>query len=231
MFSTLVESRARRARRPVATVVSVTVHLGTVATLVAITAGATPRPDEPVEQRVSFIAPPVQPPAPSTPVLPTAPVAIAVPNGFQTLVAPIEIPVFIPALDLSRGLTREEDFSGRGVAGGRPDGTGDTPVPVPDTPFDATQVERAVVSLPGGAPAYPEMLRSAGVEGQVLVQFVVDTLGRAEPGSVIVLSTTHELFAQAVRSAIPRLRFRPAEIGGKLVRQLVQQPFGFSLGR
>jgi protein TonB len=104
-------------------------------------------------------------------------------------------------------------------------------VPTGDVPYDALEVERPVAALPGTSPSYPELLRAAGLEGQVVVQFVVDTTGRAEGGSVRILSTSHELFAQSIRAAVPKMRFRPAEIGGRRVRQLVQQAFGFSLAR
>jgi len=73
------------------------------------------------------------------------------------------------------------------------------------------------------------MLRSANVEGEVLVQFVVDTTGRVENGSVKVLKTSHDLFTNSVRSALNSMRFYPAEIGGRKVKQLVQQPFNFTL--
>ena len=63
----------------------------------------------------------------------------------------------------------------------------------------------------------------------MLAQFVVDTSGKAEAGSFKVLKTSHELFAQAVRSALPGMRFIPAEVGGKKVKQLVQQPFTFAI--
>jgi protein TonB len=66
------------------------------------------------------------------------------------------------------------------------------------------------------------------VEGEVLAQFVVDTTGHYEEGSFKVLKSSHELFTQAVRDALPQLRFNPAEAGGAKVRQLVQQPFTFS---
>jgi protein TonB len=39
------------------------------------------------------------------------------------------------------------------------------------------------------------------------------------------------MFEQAVRSALPNMRFLPAEIGGRKVKQLVQQPFVFALQR
>ena len=84
--------------------------------------------------------------------------------------------------------------------------------------------------MPGsGSPRYPDILRSAGVEGEVLAQFVVDTLGRVEPGSFKVIRKSHDLFEAAVRSALPQMRFLPAEVGGRKVKQLVQQPFVFAL--
>jgi protein TonB len=71
----------------------------------------------------------------------------------------------------------------------------------------------------------------AGVEGQVLVQFVVDTTGRAERVSLKVLKSSHESFSNAVREALSCMRYLPAEVGGRRVRQLVQQPFAFGLHR
>jgi protein TonB len=46
-----------------------------------------------------------------------------------------------------------------------------------------------------------------------------------------VLKSSHELFTQAVKNALPNMRFYPAEVGGKKVKQLVQQPFTFSLSK
>ena len=73
------------------------------------------------------------------------------------------------------------------------------------------------------------MLRSANVEGEVLAQFVVDTTGRADMSQFKVLKSTHDLFTNAVRSSLPQMKFYPAEVGGKKVKQLVQMPFQFSL--
>ena len=65
----------------------------------------------------------------------------------------------------------------------------------------------------------------------MLAQFVVDTTGRAQPGSFKVLKSTHELFTLAVKNALPQMRFLPAEIGGRKVKQLVQQPFAFAIAK
>jgi TonB family protein len=93
------------------------------------------------------------------------------------------------------------------------------------------QVERPVQSLNDVAPQYPAALQRQGVSGQVIAQFVVDETGRAEPASFRVIETSHALFSDAVEAALPRMRFRPAEVGGRAVRQLVQQPFVFQIGR
>jgi protein TonB len=98
-------------------------------------------------------------------------------------------------------------------------------------PYLEFQVEKAARLASGTSwPRYPAELRSAGVEGEVLVQFVVDTTGLYEPGTVKILQSSHELFTAAVRDALPSLKFSPAEIGGRKVRQIVQQPFTFNIG-
>ena len=101
-----------------------------------------------------------------------------------------------------------------------------------DQPYFEFQVEKPVVGAPGSSqPRYPDILRQAGVEGEVLAMFVVDTTGKVEAGSFKVLKSTHDLFAQSVRTALPGMRFIPAEVGGRKVKQLVQQPFTFAITR
>ena len=79
-------------------------------------------------------------------------------------------------------------------------------------------------------PQYPDMLRQAGVAGEVLAQFVVDTLGRIEKNSFKVLKSDNDQFVASVRRSLDCQKYLPAETGGRKVRQLVQQPFAFSLG-
>ncbi|MGZ8493610.1 MAG: TonB family protein [Gemmatirosa sp.] len=95
------------------------------------------------------------------------------------------------------------------------------------------QVESPVKPMPGvRGPRYPDAARAQGREGAVLAQFVVDTTGAVEPSSFEVLQTWGgPEFVEAVRSALPTLRFAPALVGGMKVRQVVQQPFQFALSR
>ncbi|HEX5580464.1 MAG TPA: energy transducer TonB, partial [Gemmatimonadaceae bacterium] len=91
------------------------------------------------------------------------------------------------------------------------------------------QVEEPVTHISGGAPIYPADLRAAGVSGQVIAQFVVNTDGLVDTNTFKVLQASDDRFVAAVREALPGMRFEPAKAGGRTVRQLVQQPFVFEI--
>lgn len=99
-----------------------------------------------------------------------------------------------------------------------------------DSVYLAYQVDNPVAyDARSLAPAYPDSLRQAGVEGQVTAQFVVDTTGRVDVASFVLLESTHGKFTQAVRNALPGMLFQPAELAGRKIRQLVQLPFLFRI--
>ena len=85
--------------------------------------------------------------------------------------------------------------------------------------------------LAAPSPTYPPWLRDAGVEGRVVLQLVVDTLGRAEPGSVRVVQSDHAGFEAPATQSLRQARFRPARVYGRAVRVLVQVPIEFRLRR
>jgi protein TonB len=101
---------------------------------------------------------------------------------------------------------------------------------VPDTVATALEVDSAVARYPeSAAPAYPLKLLEQKIEGGAYVQFIVDTTGLADLTSFRVLSSTHPEFAESVRSALPGMRFHPAIMRARKVRQLVEQPFLFKI--
>ena len=153
------------------------------------------------------------------------------PKGFQTLTVPLNIPDALPAIDLTRRPTNESDWLGIGPPGGRD--TGIAPgTQAADPVYFETQVEKPVMPAPGSpAPRYPELLKSAGVEGEVVASFVVDSAGRADPATFRILKSANALFDAAVKAALPAMRFIPAEVGGRKVKQQVQQPFVFAIVR
>ena len=100
----------------------------------------------------------------------------------------------------------------------------------PDSVYSILDVEQAAIRTAGSAaPIYPADLLRDGTEGSVTVHFVVDTLGRADSSSLVVLASTHRAFVQSVRNAVPLMTFSSATSSGHKVRQMVEQRFGFKL--
>ena len=237
MFNNLLESKPKKEKRGGGTVTSIVLHSIVVGLAVYATANAAIQNEKPRQEKIDFVETPKdQPPPKEEPPPPPPPdvvVAPPPPKGFQVLTAPVEIPDVIPDIDLSKKVTDESDFSGKGVAGGTSKGVeGGKAVVQSDQPYFEFQVEKPVVPAPGSiSPRYPDMLRQAGVEGEVLAQFVVDTTGKAEPGSLKILKSSHDMFIQSVKNALPQMKFIPAEVGGRKVKQLVQQPFTFSISK
>jgi protein TonB len=237
MFDNLIETKKKKERTVGGTVISVVIHALAIGAAVYGTLNAREAIlEKPKAEKVDFVdvkkEEPKQEPEKAPPP-PEVTVAPPPPKGFTVLTAPVNIPDVIPDIDLSKKVTDEADFTGKGVAGGSGRGVvGGTGSTNNEGAYFEFQVEKTVLGAPGNpAPTYPSMLQSAGVEGRVLAQFVVDTSGRADMKTFKVLETSHELFAQAVKQALPRYRFFPAEIGGKKVRQVVQQPFTFAIGK
>ncbi len=99
-----------------------------------------------------------------------------------------------------------------------------------DSVLTAVEVDFTVARDPASAaPSYPAELLARNVQGSVQAQYVVDTTGRAEPASLRIVRATHPLFVEAVRKALPDMRFSPATLAGKKVRQLVEQEFTFRI--
>lgn len=103
-------------------------------------------------------------------------------------------------------------------------------LPGADSVFAVLDVDTAAARYPGSAaPAYPLTMLRQGVQGSVATQYVVDTNGVADTASLKILRATHPDFVDAVRAALPYMRFMPAKIGAKPVRQLVEQEFSFKI--
>jgi TonB family protein len=87
----------------------------------------------------------------------------------------------------------------------------------------ASGVDSPARLAPGAAfaPDYPSDARAIGMGGPVLVEFVVDTTGAVERRSWGVVAASVPELADAVLRAVSRLRFEPARVAGRPVRQLV----------
>lgn len=237
MFENLLESQHKKSRSLGQTVLSLAVHAGLILLAIKVTTGAAETIREVVADTtmVFLKPPPPPPPPPEQPETPPPDVVVSAnppPKGFQTVVAPTEIPTDIPPVDLSQKPFDPKDFTGRGVEGGIAKGVvgGTGPVDIEGEVFLEAQLDDpvAVISIP--QPRYPPVLQSAGIAGRVEMQYVVDTTGHAEPSSFKVLKTTHPAFVGPAKEAILKGVFKPAKFRGQPVRQLVQQAISFKVG-
>ena len=228
MFETLLESKSKSERVTGGAVASIGAHAAIIAAAVLATAQAGLR--APIPQEV--VHPVYFPPGP---IIPTTEASVDRKKGTEwRLPTPINvrrIDVNLPPIDISSTPMTPVDFPSspnRGLAGQ----DGKNSESNPTVPFQPDQVEKQAALIPGSATArYPDALRSLGVEGEAIALFVVDVTGRAETDSVRFLRSDNRLFEDAVRAVLPRMRFVPAEIGGRKVRQLVQMPFVFTIER
>ena len=76
---------------------------------------------------------------------------------------------------------------------------------------------------------YPRTAKLAGQSGSAVVQFVVDTLGRAKPETITCTQATFKDFADAAMAVVKTMEFHPATLEGHKVEQLVQYPIDFKL--
>jgi TonB family protein len=95
--------------------------------------------------------------------------------------------------------------------------------------WDGVLGEERPEVLTGPLPVYPELLRQAGVQGQVLLEALVDTTGRVLAASVSVIAATNPGFVAPARQALLATLFRPARVGGRAVPMRVRVPFAFTI--
>ena len=230
MLTTLLESRRLEASDKRGTVASVVLHAAIIFAAVYATATGAPARDKSIDPpAIHWVPTPPPQSATSTPVRDRTPSRSATATPRSPLVVPINVPTSLPSIDLqAQPITTSDFVRGNPANAGAPNqlisGNG-------GRAYDAAEVEVAVTVIGNTVPEYPSALRSAGIEGRVVAEFVVTELGRADPLSLRIISATNDSFAASIRQALPRMRFRPARIGQHTVPQLVQQQFVFRLDR
>lgn len=222
MFDVLIESEpaGRHLRRNLPnTLLSIGLHAALACAAVKATMKPPRDPEAPVVQ--IDIGYPRQRPSDPTPPPP--------PPTIRAVVAPAQVPTSIPPIDPG-ALFDPREYQGVGVDSGVAGPEATSPVD-PAAVFVTERVDQPPVGLSFPRPAYPRILLEAGVEGTVVLEAIIDTAGRAEPGSIKVSSSTHRAFEASAREAMRRALFRPGRIRGRPVRVLVHLPLRFVLPR
>lgn len=111
----------------------------------------------------------------------------------------------------------------------------ETPTPAADADRSAEAVAPSPsatdpVRVSGPPLRYPPLLRNAGIEGEVVVEFTVQTDGTVDPASVRVVESTHRGFEQQAADVLRRSLFRPATAGGEPVAATARQAVRFRIG-
>lgn len=241
MFAQLIASRPVQRRDPAGLAVSVLLHASIIAAAVLATARTRDVLGAPQEPRI-HVLPPLRPtllPEQPRPAARPEPVRAPRPLELQPPAAPeIPAPSLPVATTIPTGIPEPGAAPVVPVPGGVPAGTGSSPAagdPAAGLPASGGVHADAQVDVPAAllprspTPQYPEALRAWRVEGTARLRFVVDTLGRVERDGIEVVEASHPAFAAAVRAALPRMRFRPARVGARPVRQLVEFPIAFRL--
>lgn len=216
--------------------VSVVVHTALGLAIYATARGA-PLDVTPDRPRIDLLVYPTPQPPPEPTRHDTRPIkpgTLALPAPPRAPTITVDIPPSLPPVSVllgdpttsratgfgpSRPTDQDHPGSGVGEAAGR-------------EPYTDATVDKVAAPMPGApTPRYPEMLRTAGVEGAVRTEFVVDSMGRADLRTFRAFDQPPDAFVRAIRSALTRTRYYPAEAQGRRVAQLVQQTFVFTITR
>jgi hypothetical protein len=131
----------------------------------------------------------------------SAPAVAALPRIDVPTLVPVEMPSSHLAAPADPGAFTARAFAPGGLSAPR------RAVPAIDRVFDAATADLPVQPHPGNrAPRYPAVLAAAGIEGEVVMRFVVDTLGRVERGSVLDCmqpAVWHRGWLTAARRCVP----------------------------
>ncbi|MEY2880398.1 MAG: hypothetical protein RLZZ15_2778 [Verrucomicrobiota bacterium] len=93
--------------------------------------------------------------------------------------------------------------------------------------FDISKLDQQPVAKLQGRPQYPFEMRRAGIAGDVLVDFLVDTNGDVQ--NAYAAKSSQREFEQAAVSAVSKWKFKPGRKGGRDVVTHMQVPIVFTL--
>lgn len=165
-----------------------------------------PEPDEAVEE-LTEEAPPNQLAPPSLVDVPsvnvttfTQPLTPPPPPGLTAAKGAITIPVNKPGSQFGSGM---KDL------------------------FDVKNLDQPPVLRVPVNPNYPFEMRRAGISGEVIVEFIVDSSGNVV--AMQVIRSSQREFEQPALQAVQKWKFRPGRKGGRNVNTRVQQAITFNL--
>jgi periplasmic protein TonB len=226
MFDELVSSRIKRKVAPARGLMVAAMHGVVIAGAIRATATPLPAPPPPRIDTTIFI---VEHPD-RHPDLPNAP---PTPGGAEVLAPPIDLPP--PPLDVpttippvAPGPPLDPALIRRALSVGVPGPAGRDSSRI-GAVLAVAEVDQPAEAITQPKPRYPPVLQHAGIEGRVVVEFIIDTVGHVEPGSLRMLESSNPGFEPAAAETLRRSVFRPARAQGRPVRQRTVQAVAFRI--
>lgn len=221
MFEVLIGSAVARRSGGSRGVVVAALHGVVIAVAVRATTQPPSIPAPPRVVTIPFILPTPRPQLPvvssgssgaiEAPMVELPPVPLTAPTG----IPPVTIgPAVVPLRQWGVPLPDP-------VASGDPRGAA--------TPWTEAEVDQPAAPIHQPSPRYPPVLREAGIEGRVLLEFVIDTTGRVEESSLRVVERSASGFDAAAIESLARSLFTPARVKGTAVRQRARQSIAFRI--
>jgi protein TonB len=93
--------------------------------------------------------------------------------------------------------------------------------------FDISMLDQTPVAKFQARPQYPFEMRRAGISGEVVVDFIVDTNGDVQ--NAYALRSSQREFEAAAVQAVSKWKFKPGRKGGRDVPTHMQVPIVFTL--
>src|SRR4051812_9269998 len=93
--------------------------------------------------------------------------------------------------------------------------------------FDISMLDQTPVPKFQARPQYPFEMRRAGISGEVVVDFIVDTNGDVQ--NAFALRSSQREFEAAAVQAVSKWKFKPGRKGGRDVPTHMQVPIVFTL--
>jgi periplasmic protein TonB len=93
--------------------------------------------------------------------------------------------------------------------------------------FDISMLDQTPVAKFQARPQYPFEMRRAGIAGEVVVDFIVDTNGDVQ--NAFSLRSSQREFESAAVQAVSKWKFKPGRKGGRDVPTHMQVPIVFTL--
>ncbi len=125
---------------------------------------------------------------------------------------------------------KQEAFKAAAKARAPGPSAGSKSIPVSGPTYSMAELDRKPVPVKSGLapPTFPADLAAAGMEGSVLVSFVIDATGRVQEAEAV--ESTHRGFEAAAVAAVEKWQFTPGSKDGREVNVSVRQRILFTNG-